>query len=176
MHLADMGADVIKVERLDGEDARQVAPFVNGHSIYVMTFNRNKRAITVNTRSPKGITLLRSLVQWADVVVENFRPGTMEAMGLGYQELCRLNPRIILTSVSGMGQTGPQRHRAMFDAAAQAASGLTFRNGNDGDPPMPTGVFLADYVAGLYAAFGTMLALFHRERTGNGQWIRSSLY
>lgn len=175
MHLADMGADVIKVERPGGEDARQNAPFVNGHSLYAMTFNRNKRAITVNTRSPRGVALLRRLIQWADVVVENYRPGTMEAMGLGYDALCQLNPGVVLTSVSGMGQTGPQRNRAMFDAAAQAASGLSFRNGKEGDPPMFTGAFLADYIAGAYAAFGTMLALFHRERTGKGQLVDISL-
>ena len=175
MHLADMGADVIKVERPGGEDARQNAPFLNGHSIYAMTFNRNKRAITVNTRSEKGIALLERLVEWADVVVENYRPGTMEAMGLGYEDLCRINPRIVLTSISGMGQTVPQRNRAMFDAAAQAASGLAFRNGREGEPPMFTGAFLADYIAGAYAAFGTMLALFHRERTGRGQVVDISL-
>lgn len=175
MHLADMGAEVIKVERPGGEDSRQNAPFVNGHSIYAMAFNRNKRAITVNTRSPRGIEVIQRLVKWADVVIENYRPGTMEAMGLGYEDLRKLNPRVVLTSVSGMGQTGPQRHRAMFDAAAQAASGLTFRNGKEGEPPMFTGAFVADYMAGAYAAFGTMLALYHRERTGEGQVVDVAL-
>ncbi len=175
MHLADMGAEVIKVERPGGEDSRRNAPFVNGHSIYAMMFNRNKRSITISTRTAAGLDLIKRLVKWADVVVENFRPGTMEAMGLGYEQLQQINPRVILTSISGLGQTGPQRNRAMFDAAAQAASGLAFRNGEEHDPPMFTGVFLADYLAGAYGAFGTMLALYHRERTGQGQVVDLAL-
>jgi crotonobetainyl-CoA:carnitine CoA-transferase CaiB-like acyl-CoA transferase len=176
MLLADMGADVIKVERPGGEDSRQVAPFMNGHSVYTMVFNRNKRAITVNTRDEQGRNLLRKLVrEWADVVVENYRPGTMDKMGLGYEQLKTLKEDIILTSVSGLGQTGPLKDRAMFDAAAQAMSGLAYRNGRPDDPPMFTGVFLADYIAGAYAAFGTMAALFHRELTGEGQVVDVAL-
>jgi crotonobetainyl-CoA:carnitine CoA-transferase CaiB-like acyl-CoA transferase len=171
MLLADMGADVIKVERPGGEDGRQIPPFVDGHSVYTMVFNRNKRAVTVNTRAERGRELLKKLVRWADVVVENYRPGTMEKMGLGYEQLKELNPRIILTSISGFGQTGPYRDRALFDAVAQAMSGLMYRNGEPDDPPTFTGIFLADYLSGIYAAYGTVLALFHRERTGEGQLV-----
>lgn len=171
MLLADMGANVIKVERPAGEDSRQVAPFINGHSIYTMAFNRNKRAISLNTRAEKGRELLKRLVRWADVIVENYRPGTMEKMGLGYEELKAINSDIILTSISGFGQNGPYKDRAAFDAIAQAMSGLMYQNGRATDPPMRTGIFMADYVSGQHAALGTMFALFHRERTGEGQMV-----
>jgi crotonobetainyl-CoA:carnitine CoA-transferase CaiB-like acyl-CoA transferase len=175
MLLGDMGADVVKVEKPGGEEARQNAPFANGHSIYTMTFNRNKRAVTVDPRKPGGREVLARLAGWADVVVENYRPGTLEQMGLGYEDLRRRNEGIILTSISGFGQTGPYRDRAVFDPVAQAMSGLMYRNGQEDDPPLFAGVFVADYLAGVFAAFGTALALFHRERTGKGQVVDLAL-
>ena len=169
--LGDMGADVIKVERPSGEDARSFQPTVNGQSIYAMNFNRNKRAITLNTRHPQALVLLEQFAANCDVVVENYRPGTMEAMGLGYERLAEINPRIILTSISGFGQTGPNRGRTLFDAIAQATSGLMSLTGQPDGPPVLTGTFVADYVSAFHGAMGTMLALLARNRTGLGQHV-----
>lgn len=173
--LAEMGADVIKVERPGGEDSRTLGPAVNGMSLYTMNYNRNKRAVTLNTRSAEGRELLGKLVQWADVVIENYRPGTMEQMGFGYAKLDELKPGIILTSVSGFGQTGPYSERPLFDFLSQAVSGLMSLNGSDADPPMLTGVFISDCVTAIYAAFGTMVALFEKQRSGRGQVVDVAL-
>jgi crotonobetainyl-CoA:carnitine CoA-transferase CaiB-like acyl-CoA transferase len=173
--LAEMGADVIKVERPGGEDARQLGSAINGLSIYTLNYNRNKRAITLNTRSPQGRALLERLVGWADVVVENYRPGTMEEMGFGYERLEQIKPGVVLTSVSGFGQTGPYRERALFDFLAQAMSGLMSMNGRPEDPPLLTGIFIADCVAALYAAFGTVVALYERKASGKGQVVDIAL-
>ena len=173
--LADMGADVVKVERPGGEDTRELSPAIDGTSIYTLTYNRNKRAITLNSRSDRGKELLAGLVSWADVVVENFRPGTMDAMGFGWTKLTELNPDIILTSLSGFGQTGPYRDRALFDALAQAMSGLMRRNGYPGDRPLMTGMFLADCLTAVFGAYGTVVALYHRELGGHGQIVDCSL-
>jgi crotonobetainyl-CoA:carnitine CoA-transferase CaiB-like acyl-CoA transferase len=170
-----MGADVIKVERPGGEDSRHLGPIVNGMSLYTMNYNRNKRAVTLNTRSEQGRDLLARLVSWADVVIENYRPGTMEQMGFGYPQLEAMKPGIILTSVSGFGQTGPYRDRPLFDFLSQAMSGLMSLNGSADDPPMLTGVFISDCVAALYAAFGTMVALFEKQRSGQGQVVDVAL-
>ncbi len=173
--LADMGADVVKVERPGGEDSRRVAPFFKGQATYTLAFNRNKRAVTLDTRAAEGQAILRRLVAWADVVVENYRPGTMERMGLGFAELQRINPRIILTSISGVGQTGPDRDSAMFDCIAQAKSGLMSRNGESPDRPQLAGTYIGDYLTAVYAALGTMFALYTRERTGIGQLVDVAL-
>lgn len=174
--LGDMGAEVIKIERQGGEDGRKHRPMWNGHSLYAMTYNRNKHGLTVNTRNPEGIKLIRDLAREADIVVENYRPGTMEAMGLSYEELKAVNPKIILTSVSGFGQTGPNRHRVLFDAIAQAETGLMSVTGKDGDDPTLTGTFIADYTAGFHAVIGTLLALQARTLTGEGQHVDVALF
>ncbi|MBB4663848.1 CaiB/BaiF CoA transferase family protein [Conexibacter arvalis] len=168
--LGDMGADVIKVERPSGEDARHHAPFYKGESVYTMVFNRNKRGVTLSTRHPRAQRLLEGLVKSSDVLVENFRPGTLEAMGFGYERLRELNPRLVITSISGFGQTGPLAERALFDAIAQATSGLMSMTGAAGNPTL-TGTYVADYIAGLHGVIGTLLALQHRERTGEGQVV-----
>lgn len=169
--LGDMGAEVVKMERPSGEDARKHAPYHRGHSIYTMIFNRNKYAATLNTRHPDAVRLLEKLVQLSDIVVENYRPGTMEAMGLPYERLKELNSDIILVSISGFGQTGPLAHRPLFDAIAQAESGLMSLTGpSDGEPTL-TGTYIADYIAGYHGAMGALLALVHRERTGEGQHV-----
>jgi len=175
MLLGDMGADVIKVERPGGEDTRHLQPSRDGQSVYAMLYNRNKRAITVNPRSERGRELLVELAGWADVVVENFRPGTMEKMGLGYERLREINPRLILTSISGFGQTGPLRDRALFDAIGQAMAGVMSLTGDPDGPPTMTGTYTADHTTGLYAAFGTLLAVIDRERTGEGQHVDVAL-
>jgi crotonobetainyl-CoA:carnitine CoA-transferase CaiB-like acyl-CoA transferase len=169
--LGDMGAEVIKVERPGGEDARHHAPFVEDESLYTMMYNRNKHAITLNTRSDEAQGILEELVCASDVLVENYRPGTLDAMGLGHDRLRELNPRLVVTSISGFGQTGPDAHRPLFDAIAQAMSGLMSITGEPDGEPTLTGTFVADYISGYYGALGTMFALFHRERTGEGQVV-----
>lgn len=169
--LGDMGAEVIKIERPGGEDARRNAPRVHGEAIYTLTFNRNKHGITLDTRHPEAPALLERLVADADVVVENFRPGTLDAMGLGWDRIHEIQPRAVLTSISGFGQDGPNRDRALFDAIAQAATGLMSMTGHDGDEPMMAGAFLADHIAAFHGVMGTMMALAARGRTGLGQHV-----
>jgi crotonobetainyl-CoA:carnitine CoA-transferase CaiB-like acyl-CoA transferase len=135
-----------------------------------MIYNRNKRGVTLNTRSPEAREILETLIRESDVLVENYRPGTLEQMGFGYERLRELNPRLIVTSISGFGQTGPLAERALFDAIAQAMSGLMSLTGAAGHPTL-TGTYIADYVAGLHGVIGTLLALQHRERTGEGQVV-----
>jgi crotonobetainyl-CoA:carnitine CoA-transferase CaiB-like acyl-CoA transferase len=175
MLLGDMGADVVKVERPGGEDVRHLAPFKDGESVYAMLYNRNKRAITISTRSERGVELLAKLIEWADVVVENYRPGTLERMGLSYERMCEINPRVILTSISGFGQTGPLRERALFDAIGQAMAGVMSLTGDPEGPPMMTGTYTADHTTGLYATIGTLLALRTRDLTGEGQLVDVAL-
>jgi crotonobetainyl-CoA:carnitine CoA-transferase CaiB-like acyl-CoA transferase len=169
--LGDMGAEVIKVERPSGEDARKHAPFYQGESVYTMMYNRNKHGVTLDTRHPDALPLLEELVRRSDVVVENYRPGTMEKMGLGYQRLRELRPDVILVSISGFGQTGPLAQRGLFDAIAQATSGLMSLTGEPEGKPTLVGTYVADYIAGYHGAMGAMLALLHRERTGEGQHV-----
>lgn len=175
MLLGDMGADVIKVERPSGEDVRGSGPFKDGESLYVILYNRNKRGITLNNRDERGRRLLTELIEWADVIVENYRPGTMAAMGFDFESIQKINPRAILTSISGFGQTGPLRDRAVFDAIAQAMGGLMASTGPADGDPMLAGTFVADHVAGLHAAYATVSALMARERTGSGQLVDIAL-
>jgi crotonobetainyl-CoA:carnitine CoA-transferase CaiB-like acyl-CoA transferase len=167
--LGDMGAEVIKVERPAGEDARHHAPFYKGESVYTMVYNRNKRAATLDTRHPESKEILEGLIRISDVLVENYRPGTLAAMGFGYERLRELNPRLVVTSISGFGQTGPLAKRALFDAIAQAMSGLMSVTGTD--EPTLTGTYIADYIAGMHGMIGTLLALQAREKTGEGQVV-----
>ncbi|ANY08443.1 CaiB/BaiF CoA transferase family protein [Pseudonocardia sp. HH130630-07] len=169
--LADFGAEVVKLERPDGEDARHHEPYYEGESVYTMLYNRNKYGATLDTRHPDALAILEKLVVWADVVVENYRPGTIEKMGIGYERMTELNPDVILTSISGFGQTGPLSRRALFDAIAQASSGLMDTTGEADGPPTLTGTYIADYVTGYQAALGTFAAILHRERTGEGQRV-----
>jgi len=171
---ADFGADVIKIESPPGVDPnegmggpRQGPDFQNLH--------RNKRAMTLNLKLPEARELFGRLVKTADVVVENFRPDVKYRLGLDYQSLERLNPRIILASISGFGQDGPYRDRPGFDQIAQGMSGLMSVTGAPGKGPMRTGAAIADIAGGLYAALGIMTALLERETSGKGQWVQSSL-
>lgn len=169
--LGDMGADVIKVERPGGEDARDQGPRFRGESLYTMAYNRNKRGITLDTRHPAAAGILELLVGLSDVLVENYRPGTLEEMGLSAGRIRELNPRLVVTSLSGFGQTGPLARRGLFDPIAQATSGLMSLTGAPGGPPTLVGTYVADHVAALYGAIGTLLALRARERTGEGQLV-----
>jgi len=169
--LADMGAEVLKIERSSGEDSRKLAPFFQGHSIYTMLYSRNKYAGTLDTRHPEALGILEDLIRRSDIVVENYRPGTLDAMGIPFSRMQELNPGIILVSISGFGQTGPLAQRALFDGVAQAASGLMSMTGEPGGRPTLTGAFVADYIAGYHGAIGALLALIHKRATGEGQHV-----
>lgn len=176
MQLADMGADVVKVERKGkGEDTRQNLPQMNGESVYFMTFNRNKRSVALDFRDPTDQQKLRQLASKADVLIENFRPGTMEKMGCGWQDLRALNPRLVMVRISGFGQDGPLAKRACFDAIAQAMSGLMSMTGQADGPPTLAGTFMVDYASALYATIGTLGALHSREASGKGQLVEATL-
>lgn len=176
MILADMGAEVIKVEKPgSGDMARQNYPKVQGESTYFMAYNRNKKSITLNFRNPKSKEIFLELVKEADIVVENFRAGTMEKMGLGYDVLSKVNPGIILARISGFGQDGPYSNRTCFDGAAQALSGLMDATGAEDGPPTMIGTYVVDFSTGLYTVIGILSALRARDKTGKGQVVDVSL-
>ncbi|OON41872.1 hypothetical protein BTJ39_01565 [Izhakiella australiensis] len=176
MQLADMGADVVKVERKGkGEDTRQNKPQLNDQSLYFMSFNRNKRSLELDFRSEEGQAQLRELISKADVLIENFRPGTMEKMGCSWETLHQLNPRLIMVRISGFGQDGPLAQRPCFDAIAQAMSGIMSITGQQDGPPTMAGTFMVDYASALYATIGTLGALNVRHATGRGQLVEASL-
>ncbi|MCO5063571.1 MAG: CoA transferase [Rhizobiaceae bacterium] len=176
MILGDMGADVVKVEKAGfGDDSRHLPPFQEGESFYALALNRNKRSITLNFREPEAQELLRRLAGEADILVENFRPGTMEAMGCGWDVLKEINPRLIMTRLSGFGQDGPYAMRPGFDGIAQAMSGLMSLTGDPDGPPMLAGTFYIDYMTGMYGATATLGALLARKESGRGQIVDVSL-
>jgi len=176
MLLGDMGADVIKVEPPGrGENSRGFGPFVEGESLYTMVFNRNKRSLTLDLRSEQGKDVLRGLLQKADVLVENFVPGTLEKMGLGWDTLNALNPRLVVTRISGFGQDGPLSSKPCFDVIAQTMSGLMDITGEADGRPTMAGTYVVDYATGLYATIGTLGALQARSRTGAGQVVDVAL-
>jgi crotonobetainyl-CoA:carnitine CoA-transferase CaiB-like acyl-CoA transferase len=172
MTLADMGAEVIKVEEPGkGDDTRRWPPFVGGEATYFMAVNRGKKSVTLNLKKPEGLDVLRALVRKSDVVVENFRPGTMDRLGLGWKALSRLNPRLIYCSISGFGESGPEAHRAGYDLIVQGESGIMDLTGFSDGPPVKVGNSIADLVAGMSAAHGIVLALLARTRTRRGQKV-----
>jgi crotonobetainyl-CoA:carnitine CoA-transferase CaiB-like acyl-CoA transferase len=173
MMLADMGARVIKVEQPGkGDDTRGWGPpFVNGESAYFMSVNRNKESVTLDFKAPEGRTILDRLIASADVLVENFRPGTLAKLGLDYDTLAARHPRLIYCSISGFGQTGPRSREAGYDAVVQAEGGLMSLTGFPDGPPIKFGLAIADIATGMFAAQGVTTALFHRERTGQGQHV-----
>ncbi len=176
MLLGDMGADVIKVEPPGrGENSRTFAPFIEGESLYTMVFNRNKRSLTLDLRSEQGKDVLRNLLRKADVLVENFVPGTLEKMGLDADTLKALNPRLIVTRISGFGQSGPLSRKPCFDVIAQTMSGLMDITGDPDGRPTMAGTYVVDYSTGLYATIGTLGALQARSRTGTGQVVDVAL-
>jgi len=174
--LADMGADVIKVEKPDGDDSRRMAPpTINGESAAFMAINRNKRGLCIDLKTDEGKDILKRLAAASDVLIENFRPGTMDNLELGYADLAPINPALIYCSISGFGQTGPYRERGGFDLVAQAMSGLMSITGNKDQPPVKVGVPIADLNAGIYACYAILAAYIHRLKTGHGQRIDTSL-
>jgi len=177
MTLADLGADVVKIEQPGtGDDTRQWGPpFQGDQAAYFLSVNRNKRSLAVDLKSVDGLALVRELARRADVVVENFRPGTAARLGLGYDDLAAENPGLVYASISGYGQTGPDSHRAGYDAIAQARSGIMSVTGEADGPPVRVGVSSADLVAGMWAVIGILAALRERDRSGQGQWVDISL-
>ncbi|TKG72697.1 CaiB/BaiF CoA transferase family protein [Prauserella endophytica] len=169
--LADFGAEVVKLERPGGEDSRHHGPYYRDESIYMFLYHRNKYDASLDTRHPEALGILERLIEWADVVVENYRPGTIEKMGIGYERMKELNPDIILVSISGFGQTGPDSRRALFDAISQASSGLMSMTGEPDGKPTLSGTYIADYTTGYQGAIGALMAILHRERTGEGQLV-----
>jgi len=177
--LADLGADVIKVER-PGVGAFERSwsggnAFINGESLFFLGFNRNQRSLTANLKDPRGKEIIERLILDTDVVVENYRPGVMDRLGLGYDHLAKINPTLVYCAGTGFGSEGPYRDVAGQDLVLQAESGLTSITGRRHDPPTPTGAAIIDIHAAALLAFGIMTALFSRERTGVGQRVESSL-
>ena len=177
MMLADLGARVIKVETpAGGDDTRGWGPpFYEGESAYFLSINRNKQSLTLNLKDRRGRDLLLRLLQRADVLVENFRPGTMDRLGLGYATVHELAPRLVYCSISGFGQTGPYRERAAYDLIVQGMGGIMGITGEPDGAPMRVGVAIADICAGMFAAYGILAALLARGRTGTGQWIDAAM-
>lgn len=172
--LADFGADVIKIEAPPGVDPNEG---ISGHrhGYDMLNLHRNKRSLTLNLKEPEGLDVFKSLVKTADVVVENYRPDVKTRLGIDYEVLEKINPRIILASVSGFGQDGPYAKRAGFDQIAQGMGGLMWVTGKPGEGPMRAGTAVADSTAGLYAATGILIALAERDKSGKGQWLHTSL-
>ncbi len=176
MLLGDLGADVIKVEHpRGGDNARAGAPHVGGESVPFMTTNRNKRSITVDLKTPEGRAIVQRLAARADVVLENWRPGTAARLGLGYEAVRAANPRVVYCSISGFGQTGPYAPRGGFDRIAQGMSGLMSINGDEDGPPLVVPIPICDIGTGMFGLIGVLAALAHRDRTGEGQRVDASL-
>jgi len=177
MLLGDMGAEVIKIERVDGGDEvrRMGPPFINGESAAFMASNRNKKSLTVNLKDPRGQEICKRLAQQVDVLVENFRPTVMKGLGLDYPKLARVNPRLIYCSISGFGQTGPMSEQGGYDTVAQGMSGIMMATGVPGGPPVKAGVPVVDLGTGMFGALGVLAAYIAREKTGKGQHIDTSL-
>lgn len=176
MFLADMGAEVIKVEGVDdGDPVRKQGIVRDGFSWYFASFNRNKRSLTLDLRSADGKAALRKLIATADVVLDNFRPGVMEKIGLARAELARIKPDLVVCHITGFGMDGPYRDRPSFDFIAQAMSGFMSVNGAEGEAPARAAPPLSDLIAGAYAAMGICAALVRRERTGRGEEVATAL-
>lgn len=175
MLLADLGADVIKVEPPSGDSTRQMPGGVNGDNPAFNAVNRGKRSIVIDLKHARGPDILRRLARATDILIENYRPGVMPALGLGYEALAAVNPRLIYASISGYGQTGPSRGKGGFDLIAQGVSGIMSVTGDPDGPPVKCGVPLTDLGAGLFAVVGILAAVESRHRTGVGQHVDTSL-
>lgn len=176
MMLGDLGADVVKIEKRDGgDDIRKAPPLVGGESLFLMVFNRNKRSLTIDLKHPDGPQLLKELAAEADILIENFRPGVMERFGCGWDDLQKVNDRLIMARISGYGQDGPYARRPSFDAIAQAGSGIMEMTGSSDGPPTLAGTTVIDHTTGLHATVGILSALHARATTGRGQLVDVAL-
>lgn len=172
MTLADMGAEVIKIERPEtGDDSRAFGPHQNGESAYFMSINRGKKSLTLNLKSKQGKEIFKRLIQNADVVVENFKPGVMKKLGLEYEKLAEINPRLIYCASSGFGHSGPYSKRPAYDLIIQGMGGLMSITGPDAKSPTKVGSSIADIFSGVFSAIGILGALHNREKTGKGQMV-----
>ena len=175
--LGDLGAEILKIEPPGGGDeTRKIPPFVNGESHYFLGLNRSKKSLVVDLRKPAGAEILRGLAARADVLVENYRPGVMDRLGLGYEALSAVNPRLIYCAISGFGLTGPLRDLPAFDIVTQALTGVLSVNGERGRPPVKLGLPMGDMVGGIFGPIAILSALHERSRTGRGRLLDVSLY
>ena len=177
MLLADMGADVIKIEKPNGgDDTRRMGPpFIDTESAAFLAMNRNKRSVVLNFKEPAGVDAMKKLVEDADIIIENYRTGVMQRLGLGYEDLKAINPGIIYCSISGFGRTGPYAKRGGYDLIAQAMSGIMSFTGVPDTPPVKAGVPVADMNAGMFSVYGILAAYIHKLKTGEGQYLEISL-
>jgi crotonobetainyl-CoA:carnitine CoA-transferase CaiB-like acyl-CoA transferase len=173
---ADFGAEVIKVEPAEGDAVRTMGKRCEGESLYAASILRNKSLVSLNLRTEEGREIVRRLVANVDVVIENFRPGALEKWGLGYEDLSRINPGLVMVRISGFGQSGPYRERPGYGVIGEAVSGLRHVTGDPDRPPTRAAVSLTDCLTGLYAAFGAVMALLHRKDSRKGQLIDAALY
>ncbi len=172
MMLANMGAEVFKLERPGaGDDSRAYGPHVNGESVYFLSVNRGKKSIICDAKTEEGREVFKQIAEKVDVLVENLKPGAMERMGLGYETLREINPRLVYVAISGFGHTGPYSPRPSYDMIVQAMGGIISITGEPGGPPVRVGTSIGDILAGIYAAYGTLAALFARTATGLGQKV-----
>jgi len=174
--LGDQGAEIIKIEPPDGDDTRKFPPFINGESHYFFAPNRNKKSIGLDLKKPEAIAILKKLITNADILVENYRPGVMDKLGLSYKTLSTINPKLIYCSISGFGMDGPLRDAPSFDAITQALTGAMSINGDPTHSPSKIGLPIGDLVAGVFAPIGILSALHERSLTGKGRLIDISLY
>lgn len=174
--LADLGAEVIKIEPPHGDDYRAIGPLKNGESALFTVMNRNKKSVVLDLKSPEAVALVHAMAAHTDVVVENFRPGVAERLGIGATTLQGLNPKLVVVSVSGFGQTGPLAHRPAYDIIVQAMSGLMEATGEPEGSPTLVGEAVSDVVAGLFASWATLAALLQVQRTGHGQHVDVAMF
>ncbi|MDR3016297.1 MAG: CoA transferase [Delftia acidovorans] len=174
--LADLGAEVVKIEPPQGDDYRAIGPMNNGESALFTVMNRNKQSLVLDLKHPEAVALVHEMAAQADVVVENFRPGVAERLGIGASQLRALNPRLVYVSVSGFGQTGPLAHRPAYDIIVQAMSGLMEATGEPDGAPTVVGEAVSDVVAGLFASWATLAALLQARATGQGQQVDVAMF
>ena len=174
--LADFGADVVKVEPAEGDPVRTMGKRLGDRSLYAASIFRNKRLVSLDLHKPEGRAIARELALKSDILVENFKPGTLERWGLGYEELSRENPGLVMVRISGWGQTGPYAPRPGYGVICEAVSGLRHLTGDPDRPPSRTAVSLTDYITGLHAAFGAVMAIMARGASGRGQVVDAALY
>lgn len=174
--LGDLGAEIIKIEPPHGDDYRAIGPMKNGESALFTVMNRNKKSMVLDLKQPEALALIHRMIPEVDIVVENFRPGVANKLGIGYDTLKALNPRIIYTSISGFGQDGPAAHRPAYDIVIQAMSGIMNATGFPDGPPTLVGEAISDVLTGLFASWGTLAALYGRQRTGLGTQVDTSMF
>ena len=177
MMLGDMGAEVLKIEEPQhGDDSRGWGPFIDGWGSFFLALNRSKKSVALDLKSARGAEALRRLIATADVLIENFRPGSLRELGFGYEQVAELNGRLVYCSIAGYGQTGPHAHLPGYDAVIQGEAGIMDMTGFPDGAPTRVGVAITDYLAGLYAVQGILLAILDRERSGRGQLVDIALF